>query len=66
MKELNTKKVRRLMAAKGYNVRTLADAAGLSYPALNGWLTRGVKPRIDTLGKLARALEVDIFDIVAE
>ena len=66
MKELDTKKVRRLMAAKGYNARTLADAAGLSYPALNGWLTRGIKPRTDTLGKLARVLEVDIFDILAE
>lgn len=66
MVELDVKKVRRIMAAKGYNVKSLAEAAGLSYPALNGWLTRGIKPRTDTLGKLAKTLEVDIYDILKE
>ena len=64
--ELDTRKVRRLMAAKGYNVKTLAEAAGLSYPALNGWLTRGIKPRTDTLGKLARTLNVDIYELLKD
>ena len=64
--ELNIKALRRLMAAQGYNVASLARAAGVSAQAVNVWLKHGVTPRIDTLGKLARALGVDIYDLTIE
>ena len=61
--ELNTMALRRAMAEKGFTVVGLARAAGVSCPALNGWLNQGRKPRMDTLGKLAKALGVDIYDL---
>lgn len=64
--ELDVKALRRAMAARNYTVAGLARAAGVSCPAVNGWLNRGIRPRMDTLGKLARALGVDIFDLVKE
>lgn len=64
--KLDVKQVRRLMAAKEFNVKTLAETSGVSYPALKGWLSCGRRPRMDTLGKLARALDVDIYDIAKD
>ena len=54
------------MAAKNFNVSNLAEAAGLSPTAINNWLNHGTRPRIDTIGRLAKALEVDIFDLTEE
>lgn len=64
--ELNTREVRRRMAARGYTVKALAEAAGVSHIALSKWLNHGTRPRMDTLGKLAAALGVDIYDIARE
>lgn len=64
--ELDVKALRRTIAAKGFTVAGLARAAGVSNPALNGWLNHNKKPRLDTLGKLARALGVDIYEIAKE
>ncbi len=64
--ELDAKKLRRAMAAKNYNVAGLARAAGVSGAAVNNWLNHNTRPRMDTVGKLARALGVDIYDIAKE
>ena len=64
--ELDAKKLRRAMAAKDYTVKGLAKAAGVSAGSVNMWLNHGVRPRLDTVGKLSRALGVDICDIVKE
>ena len=64
--ELDAKKLRRAMAAKDYTVAGLARAAGVSTAAVNLWLNHGTRPRFDTIGKLSRALGVDIYDIVKE
>ena len=61
--EIDVKALRRAMAAQGFTVKGLAKAAGVSVPALNNWLNKGRKPRIDTLGKLAKALGCDIYDL---
>lgn len=63
---LDTKKVRRLMAAKGYNIVGFARVAKVSPSTVTRLIKHGTTVRTDTLGKLARALEVDIFDILAE
>ena len=59
-------KLRRIMAAKNFNVSRLAEAADLSPTAINQWLNHGTRPRLDTIGRLARALEVDIYDIAKD
>ena len=64
--ELNVREVRRLMAAKGYTVKATAKAAGVSPIALGKWLNHGVKPRLDTIGRLANALDVDLYDIAKD
>lgn len=63
---LDPVKLRRIMAAKNFNVSNLAEAAGLSPTAINNWLNHGTRPRIDTIGRLAKALGVDIFDLIEE
>lgn len=64
--EIDVRGLRRAMAAKNYSVVSLAEAAGISTTALNGWLNHGRNIRMDTLGKLAKALDVDIYDIAKE
>lgn len=64
--KLDSVKLRRIMAAKNFNVSRLAEAANLSPAAINNWLNHGTNPRIDTVGRLAKALEVDIFDLMED
>lgn len=63
---LDPVKLRRIMAARNYNISTLAKEAGLSPTALGNWLNHGTRPRLDTIGRLAKALEVDIYDIAKD
>lgn len=64
--KLDPVKLRRIMAAKNLNVSRLAETASLSPTAINNWLNHGTRPRLDTIGRLAKALEVDIFDLTKE
>lgn len=64
--EVDVKRLRVLMAEKGFNVASLARVSGLSPCAINLWLNHGVKPRIDSLGKLIKALNVSLDDIMKE
>lgn len=64
--QIDTKALRRIMAAKGFNEASLSREAGISQIVLNNWLTKGSRPRTDTLGKVAKALDVDIYDIARE
>ena len=64
--QIDVKALRRAMAAKGYTVASLARAAGISHIVINKWLRRETHPRMDTLGKVAKALDVDIYDIARE
>jgi transcriptional regulator with XRE-family HTH domain len=64
--ELDVKKLRRAMAAKYFSVVGLARAAGVSASAVNTWLNHQTRPRMDTIGKLARALDMDIFELTTE
>lgn len=47
-----------LIASKGMTQAELADKAGLSRASVNNLLKHGRKPRLDTLGKIARVLDV--------
>ncbi len=64
---LDSRKLRILMAKQNFNVSTLARAAGVSQAAINKWLNHGPQyPRLDTLGRVAKALDVDIYELVKE
>ena len=52
--------------AKGYSLRRLADQVGMSYVALFR-LERGeTDPRLGTLRKLAKALNVTVAELIGE
>ena len=63
---LDVKKVRLLMAEKEINCAELARAAKMHAQTLNMWLNHGTKPRLDKIGKLAKALGVEVTEIIAE
>lgn len=48
------------MEARGIGRTELTRAAGLNHTALRDIIDRGVTPRVDTLGKLARALNISL------
>lgn len=54
---MNREKLFALMADKGLTQADLADKAGLSRTAIYG-VMKGRKPRLPTLGKIAKALGV--------
>lgn len=64
--ELDMEKLKLAMIDKGFNVKSLARAAGVSPAAVNLYVNHGVKPRLDSLGKLVKALGVPVGDIVKE
>lgn len=64
--ELDVKRLRVLMAEKGYNVASLARAAGIAACSVNLYVNHGTRPRLDSLGRLAKALGVEVMEIVKE
>lgn len=55
---MDTKKLIDAMAEKGLTQSELADKAHVSRAAVYGILSKGRTPRLDTLGRIARALGV--------
>lgn len=64
--QVDAKELRRVMAAKGFTIAALARAARITTVTVNNLLNHSNKARIDTVGKLARALGVDIYDIAKD
>lgn len=64
--KLNIKNVYRLLAAKNMNLTTFAKENNLSQTIMYGWLYKGRQPHISSLGRLAKALDVDIYDLLEE
>lgn len=63
---LDNKKLRLLMCEKGFNVASLARASGLAECSINLYVNHGTRPRLDNLGKLAKALGVSVLELVKE
>ncbi|MCI0409673.1 MAG: helix-turn-helix domain-containing protein, partial [Acidobacteria bacterium] len=55
--------VRRIREARGYSLRGLADKVGMSYVALYRLESGETDPRLGTLRKLAKALNVTVADL---
>jgi phage repressor protein C with HTH and peptisase S24 domain len=58
--------IEREMKAKGFSRRSLSSAAGLSESAVRDLLTRTDNPGIDTLRKVAEALEMPVDALTGE
>lgn len=58
--------LRRIREAKGYSLRGLADKVGMSYVALFRLESGITDPRLGTLRKVAKALNVTVADLIGE
>lgn len=56
----------RIREEKGYSLRRLADKVGMSYVALYRLECGETDPRLETLRKLARALNVTVAELIGE
>ena len=60
----NNSLIARARLNKGWTQTQLADAVGASQQQINAWETGVRKPKMQTLMKLAEALEVDWLTLV--
>jgi len=58
--------LRRIRDAQGYSLRALAERVGMAYPALFRLESGEADPRLSTLRKLAKALNVTVADLIGE
>lgn len=62
---MNTEMLKMIMLDKNLNIPKLSQKTGISVGRLSEILSGKVKnPRIDTVKKIARVLEVDINEII--
>lgn len=58
--------LRQIRGARGLSLRALADKAGVTYVALLRMELGQTDPRLGTLRRLARALNVRVADLIGE
>lgn len=63
---INLNRLYILMGEKCINNKNLCDKANISYNAFYKIKTGKSKPKIDTIGKIAKALDVDIKELLEE
>ena len=66
MLDLDRKKVKLLTGKLRMTHRDLSRLSGVSDCNLRNILLHGQRPRLDTVGKIAGALQVDILEILKE
>jgi transcriptional regulator with XRE-family HTH domain len=59
-------KVRRIRQAQGYSLRHLAQKVGMSHVTLFRLEIGETDPRLGTLRKVAKALNITVADLIAE
>ena len=63
---LDVDKLREAMVSNGLTVKELARTSGVSACAISLWLNHGKQPRMDTLGRILKVLNVPLSDLVKE
>ena len=58
--------LRQLREKQGYSLRTLAGKTGMAYPALFRLESGQADPRLSTLRRLAKALNVTVAELIGE
>ena len=66
MKVFDPEKMRYQMAINGYNIRTLAQATGISENGIGRTVRGKSVPRSDTIGRLMKALNCDYNDFFTD
>ncbi len=58
--------LKQIREEQGYSIRALAEKVGMAYPALFRLESGEADPRLSTLRKLAKALNVTVADLIGE
>jgi transcriptional regulator with XRE-family HTH domain len=58
--------LRQIRERQGYSIRALAGKVGMAYPALFRLESGEADPRLSTLRRLAKALNVTVADLIGE
>jgi transcriptional regulator with XRE-family HTH domain len=58
--------LRQIRERQGYSIRALAEKVGMAYPALFRLESGEADPRLSTLRRLAKALNVTVADLIGE
>lgn len=66
MKKIDTEKLDILIATKGEMLKDIADKSGLSTNSFRNIRQGKSNPRLSTIGRIAKALNVDVQDIIQE
>jgi len=62
----SAKKFKLLLIDSGMSVRELASVSGVSAVAIGQILNHGVKPTLQTVGKLAKGLKVSAAELLTD
>jgi transcriptional regulator with XRE-family HTH domain len=65
---LNITKFKIALARKSMNISDLSSASGVSSNTINSWLKNSGKrnPTTKALGKVAKALDIDVTELIEE
>lgn len=66
MAKLDSRELKIMLAERGYSIRSFSRASKVSEASLNAWINHGKNPRLDTLGRIARTLEIPLRDLITE
>lgn len=66
MAKLDSRELKIMIAERGFTLRLLSEESGVSEASINAWVNHGRTPRLDTLGRIARALEIPLRDLITE
>jgi transcriptional regulator with XRE-family HTH domain len=61
--KINNKKVELLRAEKGLSLKGLAEKSGLSQSTMTRLSNNTITPRLDTIGKIAKVLDVPVQEL---
>ena len=65
-REIFSNNLKRLLDDQGIDQSKLADLVGVKQPTVSSWITTNKYPRIDTIVKIAKALNVKASDLTEE
>lgn len=59
-------RIKEILDKKGIKQTWLAEQLGKSYPIVNGYVTNKTQPRLEVLYEIARILDVNVKDLLAD
>ena len=66
MAKLDSRELKIMIAERGFTLRLLSEKSGVSEAAINAWVNHRRTPRLDTLCRIALALEIPLRDLIRE